>query len=371
MRPAPRLLLRYLTSQIGTAVTLGLGGLGVFLVAADLMGNLSGEFRDGVPFRVILQLQLLKIPDLLVQVAWAAMLAALLYVLGQMARHREYIAALAGGVSVYQLSLPALFVATLVAAAVFGVQEAIVPAARDAMVTLRGIYAREGAVDLRGTIHDISYYAADSRSYVIGTLDVEAGVAQDILMDRVVENQVVEQLRAERGTWDDSRQRWVWSGLVRRTFDAQQHITQQERYAELVGDLRASPRELRIEKRMSVGKYNLSYMSLGQLRRRMAALTTSAGAPTRLAVVYYAKWSEPVSTIVVAFLAIPGALSIERRGLVRGAVVCVVACVAFFALRQVGLAMGRGGILPPMVAAWGPHGLATAFGMTWLYRTPT
>ncbi len=365
------MLLRYVTGQLGSAVVFGLVAIGAFMLAADLMGNLAGELRDGVPVRIILQLQLLKAPDLVVQAAWVAMLAASLLVFGQMARHREYTAALASGVSIYQITLPALLVAGLLAVTVFGIQETLVPGARDAMASLRGMHDRDAEVDLRGTIANISYYSADDRAYVIGSLHVASGTARNVHMDRVVDNRIVEQMDAERGKWNPRRRRWIWSDITARTFDAEQRILTQTRERERPGRLRASPRDLRIEKRLALDTYDLAYLSLAQLRRRRAALARSAQAPAGLSVMYYAKWAEPWSTLVVALLTIPGALSIERRGLVRGVVLCVAACVAFFALRQVGLALGRGGVLPPVVAAWGPHVLAGGLGAGWLRRAPT
>lgn len=370
-RGVPRLLLRYVTVQVAGAAVVGLVAIALFVFTADLIGNLAGELRDGVPLSVVLRLQLLRVPDILVQVSWVAMLAALLLVLGQMTRRREYVAMLAGGVSMFQISMPVLFVASLLTVSIFAVQESMVPAARESMATLRGIYAREGEADLRRMVTNISYFAADRRTYVIEELDVVIGTARGIQMHRTEGGHIVESLHAATGRWDTGRRRWVWNDTVFRTFDPAHGVTGVEELPEVVSRLRASPTDLRIEKRLAMNKYNLAYLSIAQLRRRIRTLARSAQVPTGLHVVYYAKWTEPLSTLVVTMLAIPWALSVERQGVRRGAAIAVAACVGFFALRQVGLSLGRGGILPPVAAAWGPLIAAGALGTYWLYRTPT
>lgn len=370
-RALPRLLLRRLTEQLGASALFGLLAIGVFVSAADLMGNLSGELRDGIPFTVVLRLQILKAPGFLVQGAWAAMLASMLLVLGQMARRREYVAMLASGVSIFQISIPVLGVACVVSLLVFGIQEGIVPSARDAMAALRGAHDRDTTADLRGIITDVSYRAPGQRFYVLKELDVAEGAAQGVVMDRIINNRIVEKLEASAGFWDKHNGRWIWLNAVVRAFDADQRVTAHLFFRRRASELHASPKMLRIEKRLALDRYDLAYLSIAQLRERIATMPAASGAPVRLAVVYHAKWSEPFTILVVALLAIPGALSIERRGPVRGVVLCVAACAAFFAMRQVGLALGRGGALPPALAAWGAHLIAAGVGVIWLRRAPT
>ena len=360
-----------MTGQLAASVGAGLLAIALFFTAADLIGNLAGELRDGIPFSVVLRLEALKVPSVLVQVAWVAMLAGLLTVLGQMARHREYIAMLASGVSVYQISLPVIFVASLLAVGVFGVQEALVPPAHDAAANLRGIYAREGEADLRGTILDITYSGVGNRTYVLQALDVDAGTLRGVQMHRIEGHRIMESLYAVSGTWSRRQRRWVWHDTVRRTFDAEQRITAEERMPAWTGYLRASPRELRIEKRLALNKYDLAYLSIAQLGRRIRTVAETGHAPAGLRVAYYAKWSEPFATIVIALISISWAVSVERRGMVRGVAICVAACMGFFALREIGLALGKGGALPPPLAAWGPLMIGTGFGIYWLRRTPT
>lgn len=370
-RPLPRRLLRYVTGELALTVSFGLVAMVLFFTAANLIGNLSSRLRDGIPFSVILELELLQMPAAVVQVAWVAMLGGLLLVLGQMARHREYIAMLAGGVSLYQLSLPVLFVATLMSLGVFAVQEGLMPGARDLAATLRGIYARGGEADFRTTIPDITYTGLDHRTYLLRQLVFDRAEVIGVQMDRVEDNRIVESIYAEYGTWDARARRWIWHGGVRRTFDADQHITSEDPIDGYVSQLRASPEELRIEKRLSLNKYNLAYLSIAQLRRRIRTLASSGETPAKLWVTYYGKWAEPFATLVVALISLSWAVSVERHGMIRGVSICVAACVGFFVLREVGLTLGRGGALPPVLAAWGPYLLAGGCGVYWLRRAPT
>jgi lipopolysaccharide export system permease protein len=63
----------------------------------------------------------------------------------------------------------------------------------------------------------------------------------------------------------------------------------------------------------------------------------------------------PWTCLVVVLIAIPFGVAPGRRNLFVGVAGSVFICFTFFALQQVGLALGMGGYLPAWLAAWLPN----------------
>jgi lipopolysaccharide export system permease protein len=57
-----------------------------------------------------------------------------------------------------------------------------------------------------------------------------------------------------------------------------------------------------------------------------------------------------------------------RRNVFVGVASSVFICFAFFVIKELTLALGAGGFVPPWVAAWAPHALFSATGLALMWR---
>jgi lipopolysaccharide export LptBFGC system permease protein LptF len=72
----------------------------------------------------------------------------------------------------------------------------------------------------------------------------------------------------------------------------------------------------------------------------------------------------PMVTIVMTLLAIPFAVTTGRRGALYGIGIGIVLAIVYWIAMSVSAAMGSGGLVPPMLAAWAPNilfGAAAAY----------
>jgi lipopolysaccharide export LptBFGC system permease protein LptF len=101
-------------------------------------------------------------------------------------------------------------------------------------------------------------------------------------------------------------------------------------------------------------------MTYGQLKRYVAQLQLGGYDVMRYVVELQRKIAFPFVTIVMTLLAVPFAVTTGRRGAMYGVGVAIVLAITYWLMVSVCAAMGAGGLLPPVLAAWTPNVLFAA-----------
>src|SRR5947209_14131146 len=112
-------------------------------------------------------------------------------------------------------------------------------------------------------------------------------------------------------------------------------------------------------------------MTYGQLRSYIAQLRTSGFDAVPQMVELQRKIAFPLVTLVMTLLAVPFAVTTGRRGALYGIGVGIVLAIVYWTMLSVFAAMGAGGLLTPMLAAWAPNILAGAVAICLLLTVRT
>jgi lipopolysaccharide export system permease protein len=112
-------------------------------------------------------------------------------------------------------------------------------------------------------------------------------------------------------------------------------------------------------------------MRFGELGRYINALARSGSDTKKLRVERALKLAVPFTCLVVAIFGAPLAISGPRAGTAWGVAVSLGTTFVFLLLVQLTKAIGAGGVLPPVVAAWTPNVLFGAAAAWLLRRAPT
>lgn len=126
-----RLLDRYLLRELLIPLGYCLAGLLIFYVAFDLIGSLNSYQEKHLLFADIVELYVVKIPEILVFILPIVLLLALLYALTNHARHHEITAIRAAGISLWRICIPYLAVGFVLSLALFAMNELWVPDSAD------------------------------------------------------------------------------------------------------------------------------------------------------------------------------------------------------------------------------------------------
>jgi lipopolysaccharide export system permease protein len=112
-------------------------------------------------------------------------------------------------------------------------------------------------------------------------------------------------------------------------------------------------------------------MRYKELGRYIRALERSGADVNELKVERALKLAVPITCIIIAIFGAPLATSTQRGGAAYGIGISLATTVVFLMLIQITKAIGGGGILPPVVAAWLPNAAFGSVGLLLLRRTRT
>jgi len=337
-------------------------GFPLVVIIIDLTDKLGSYLGRGIAKKALALSYVYYLPEVMFLVLPAAVLFATVFTVGPMGRYSELTAAKASGVSFFRVARP-LFAAAAVAVAFGIVLGELAPVGTLRRAELLG----ERPVHVMASRSNFVYRADGGWVYAIRVLDTGSGQMQDLILEqegRGPDFPTIE-VAASRATYhqDKGRRRGAWTlrgGALRYllgpsletafTFDSLRIRALKEKPVDLLAEPKA-PDEMR-------------YAELG---RYIDALARSGSDTKKLRVERALKLAVPFTCIVVALFGAPLAVSGPRTGAAWGVAVSLGTTFVFLLLVQLTKAIGAGGVLPPLVAAWLPNVLFGG-GAIWLLR---
>ena len=360
MAPRLKTLDRYLLREWIKVLLLAELGFPLVVIVIDLTDKLGLYLARGLTKGAVALSYLCYLPEVMFLVLPAAVLFATVFTISPLARHSEVTAAKASGVSFHRLALP-LFAAAA-AVVLFGI---VIGELAPVGTLRRAELLGDRPVHATSSRYNFVYRADGGWVYAIRQLDTGLGLMQDLILEqegRGPDNPTIE-VAASRATYDARGRRRGWTlrrGAVRYlrgpteetafTFDSLRIRALRERPVDLLAEPK-SPEEMR-------------YAELG---RYINALARSGSDTKKLRVERALKLAVPFTCIVVALFGAPLAVAGPRTGTAWGVAVSLGTTFVFLLLVQLTKAIGAGGVLPPLFAAWLPN-LLFGGAAAWLLR---
>ena len=333
--------------------------LGIIYIAAfvDVSDKL---FKGMVTTMMMLDYFRYSTPQWLYYVVPLAVLLSALVTIAMLTKNNELIVMKACGVSLYRVAAPMFVVALLVGGGLFVMQETILgPSTRRAeelKELIKGgspqvldLLNNRWLVGSKGEIYH--YQSLDPRNHVLTGLDVYEFTPN---MDRIVRRSFAEIATL---TGNQTGNSWQIHRGWSRTFDAHDNVEDDH-------ELVAERRILESPDYFGAEQPNPDFMGYLELRRHTDTLRAGGLAVVKQQVALARKLAFPFVTLIMTLLAVPFASTIGRSGAMGGIGVGIALAISYWTLISVFAAIGAGGALPPMLAAWAPNLL---FGAAALY----
>jgi len=112
-------------------------------------------------------------------------------------------------------------------------------------------------------------------------------------------------------------------------------------------------------------------MTVAQLRRSVRELEATGANVVPQQVDLQRKLAFPLVTFVMTLLAVPFGVTTGRRGALYGIGLGIVLALSYWLLMSVFVAIGKAGLLPPILAAWTPNIIVSASAIYLLLTTKT
>jgi lipopolysaccharide export system permease protein len=359
---------RYLIREWLRVFLITLIGFPILVIVIDLTDKLDQYLSRGVSRGAVAVSYLFDLPEKMFLVLPVAVLFATVFTVGALGRHSELTAAKASGISFHRLVRP-LFVAAGVAFIAGLLLGEIAPVATSRRAELLG----EKAIRSTSSRYNFVYRADRGWVYAIRALELRSRQLSDVLLER--EGTGAEYptiiVAAQRAVYSDSGtpadRRWTLhrgtvrylagnqpGGEVAFEFDSLRSRTLRERPVDLLAEPK-SPDEMRY----------------AELSRYIDALTRSGSNAKKLQVELALKIAIPFICLLIALFGAPLAISTPKSGAAWGVAASLATTFIVLLMFQLAKAIGSGGVLPPMLAAWTPNLLVGVAAVYLLRKAPT
>jgi LPS export ABC transporter permease LptF/LPS export ABC transporter permease LptG len=352
--PMLGILDRYVATMYARVTVLSaLAMAGIFYIAAFL--DLSDKvFRGQATWSMLGAYFWYATPQYIYYILPLAVLLGVLVTVGLLTKNSELVVMKACGISLYRVATPMLAGALVAGSVLFLLEESVLgPSNRRAEAlrhVIRGgspqtfdVLHRQWISGSGGEIYHFDYYDPRARQ-LMGLSVYQFGERMQILTRRVF---------AERAVYsgagsEDRSNRWRAERGWTREIDP-------------TGETRAftpfGASEIALEPASYFGTEppDERFMSYSQLRDYTARLQATGFDVSAQLVALERKISFPFVTIVMTLLAVPFAVTTGRRGAMYGIGVGIVLAISYWVAISVFAALGTGGLVTPMLAAWAPN----------------
>jgi LPS export ABC transporter permease LptG len=365
--PRPRLLDLYVARQylfvffLGVTALLGIFYISTFIDFADKL------FRGTATTRMLLGYYYYRTPEFVSYIIPMSALIATLVTVGVMTKNSELVVMRACGVSLYRSAVPVVLFGLILSGFLFLLQEQVLSVSnrewRRLDARMRGyppeafgLLGRRWLVSPSGDIYHYDMFDPAANRFTrlsIYHLDTSSWRLQTLTY--------ADEVALSRGPGPAATAPFVWHGVRgwTRDFATPRRGTapaEAVRYAPFqVKTLTLEPPVYFKTERPDPGE-----MSYAELKREVAREETSAFNAVPDKVELQRKVAFPMVTIVMTLLAIPFAVTTGRRGALYGIGVGIVLAIVYWIAMNVFAAMGAGGLVTPMLAAWAPNILFAA-----------
>ena len=368
---ALRTLDRYVLREWLRVFLITLLGFPILVIVIDLTDKLDTYMGRGIKMDKVALSYVFDLPDKMFLVLPVAVLFATVFTVGALGRHSELTAAKASGISFHRLVRPlvAAGVAAFLAGLLLG---EVAPWATDRRLEMLG----EKAIRSTSSRYNFVYRADRGWVYAIRALELRSREMTDLLLEREGTGLAYPTIvvAAARAVYSDTgaaaRKRGPYWTLYRGTvrllvgnqpggetsfeFDSLKTRTLTERPVDLLAEPKA-PEEMRY----------------GELQRYIDALMRSGSNAKKLQVDLALKIAIPFICLLIGLFGAPLAITNPKSGAAWGVAASLATTFIVLLMFQLARAVGAGGVLPPMLAAWTPNILIAVAAVYLLRKAPT
>ncbi len=360
--PRPRLLDLYIGRQYLRVFVLAVVGLlGVFYIST-FIDMADRVFRGSATTGLLLQYLYFETPRYAYLIIPMAALVATLVVVGSLTKNSELIVMRACGVSLYRSAVPLLLFAIVLSGVLYQMQEnvlaysnrradAILHVMRGFPARTFGVLSRSWIIGQEGDIYHyevfdparnlfdrLTVFALDKQSWRLASLTY----AKDVVLVSSPGSD------ADRGFAWQGKQGWTRAFKAATRGKITRDVVSYTQYAALKLPLEP-PTYFKTD------EPDAERMTYGQLKNYIEQLRTSGFHVVPYLVQLQRKVAFPFVTLIMTLLAVPFAVTTGRRGALYGVGVGIVLAIVYWTMMSVFGAVGAGGVISPVLAAWAPN----------------
>jgi lipopolysaccharide export system permease protein len=356
-----RVLDRYVLEEFVKIFVITALGFPVLTILIDLTDHVDRYISKGLPAWRVALAYLAGVPEQVFFITPAAVLFATVFSVGILARHSEITAAKASGISFHRLVRPIFALAAAASVFAFFLGE-FAPLGQERRATLLG----EKELRSQTARYNFVYRADGGRMYAIRNLSVTDRAMRGVQIEREGSGPEFPGyfLTAQTAGFAP-RTGWTLRGGTLRLF-----LGPDQEVAFAYDSLRQRamterPLDLTVEPKAP------DQMRYAELGHYVETVDRAGGDANKLKVERALKIAIPCTCLIIAMFGAPLGIAGTRSGPAYGVAVSLATTIVFLTLVQIMKAVGAGGVVPPLLAAWIPNALFGAAGVVLFTKART
>jgi len=322
-------------------------------VLIDSATNLDEFLNSKVSLPILVQYYLTSLPLILVQTLPFAFLIATLLTFTNFNSHNEIIVLRSSGLNFWRIVKPAISMAIVVSSIIFLLNERLVPKADADIKKIKAenlIMESDKKNKKKSLVQNLTFYGLKNRLYFIDTFDPNSYEMNGVTIIEFDNKQnIKEKVVALNGKWTGIA--WKFFKCHVTTFSEIEDVpTKIKIYNEKLLDIDEKPEDF-LKQRL-----NVNAMNIQQLADYIMRFSNSGAkrAINNLRVDLHWKIASPFNNIVIVLVGLPLVLTTGRRKALTFTSLGIAIGVGFlfYVCNSVGLALGKAGLFPPILAAW-------------------
>ncbi|MEA3560579.1 MAG: LptF/LptG family permease [Candidatus Omnitrophota bacterium] len=336
----------------------------VLYVIIDIFDHLDEILREQIELVILGRYYLAFIPIIFIQTTPIALLLSTIYTLGTLNRHNEITAMRTNGISIFRIINPFIITGLILSLLSFVIADKIVPKSSAITASIKQEEMKRGPKK-ENLLTDVTAYGIPNRLIYIKNYDIKRKeLSGIIILEQDKTGMIISKIIANQAKWEGKN--WRFYNITIYNLDNDGNIIGAPlNYAEKVLDIRERPEDLQKQ------QTDPMFLSYRELRHNINKFKWVGKERTkRLLIDLYCKISFSFVNLIIILIGIPLALAIKARGgLLMGLGVSMAVGFLYYTTMAISVALGKGGLLPPLLSAWLANIIFAGIGIIALKKT--
>lgn len=345
-----RILDKYIIKELLGPFVFGICAFSsVFIGTSTLFKIAQYITKYGASVTAVVKLFILSLPNIIVLTFPMSMLLAALLAFGRLSGASEITAMRSGGISFYRLTAPVLIVALLVSLFAVAFNEFIVPRANTAYNHIVR-YEIERNTAPKSQEHIIIKEVKDGnieRLMYARKYDEATNTLQAVSIQEFENGNIVRVQNAETAQWQNSQ--WIMHNGTIHDLSTAGNLQRTMKFEQQVMPITKNPTAIKREQK------DESEMTIKELKQQIKVLQSEYVKSSSYEIELQQRVSIPLASFVFALIGAPLGLQPQRSSSSIGLGLSIIVIFIYYSIMTVTSALGQGGALPVVLAAWIPN----------------
>lgn len=358
-----RILDKYILQEMLGPFLFGVAAFSSLFIGTTTLFKLTQYItKYGAPIWTVAKLFFYSLPGIIVLTFPMAMLLSSLLAFGRLSGSSEITAMKSGGQSFTRLAVPVLIAAFLVSTFAVVLNEALVPAANvayDNIVRYEIEKNTHPQTQAHIIIKDIKQGEMQRLTYAQNFAE-ETSTMNKVAVQQFEDGRLVRLENAEKAVWQNDH--WqMYNGTITE-LSAEGRVVRTLTFAEQILPIEKNPANISVEQK------GAEDMSMSELKETIAVLKHEYVETSVYEVELYQRVAIPLASFVFAMIGTPLGLAPHRTSSSIGLGLSIIIIFIYYTLLTISTALGQGGAVHPLIAAWIPNIIGILAGIYLVYR---